>query len=65
MSNIPRVPAEERLFHPTLESSGKKMMLRPEQKLANWMMYIVSKFCKAGEPVVKICKDTKHTTKAC
>lgn len=41
------------------------MPLRPEQKLVESIMYLVSKFCKAGEVVLNTYAGTLVTAKAC
>lgn len=61
MTNFPRVLVEERLFYTAPESSGKKLMLRLEQKPLNWMIEAVLKVCKAVELVMDTCAGTQAT----
>lgn len=48
-----------------MNSSGKKILLRQEQKSMEWMMYPVSTSCKVGDLMRKPFTDTLATTKTC
>lgn len=65
MNNIPRVSPEEIVFCSDPACSGKRMMVRPEQKSASWMMDIMSKFSRPEKLVVDTCAGTMSTAKAC
>lgn len=65
MNSIPRAPLEERLSSRLANCSGEKMLLKPEERLVDWMMDFVSEFCEAKDPVLDICASSSLATRAC
>lgn len=58
MNNNPQAPPKTQLLCAAPGSSGKKIMLRPEEKIVTWMIDVVPKFFKAGELVLTTCAGT-------
>lgn len=63
-ANVSSISPEERLFSESPGCLEKRLLLRPEQRSVEWMMDLVSKFCKAGGPVLATCASTSATAKA-
>lgn len=65
INNILYVPPEEEKFCELVDSSGKKVLVRPDQKSVEWMMDLVFKFCNAGDLALDTCAGTSASVKPC
>lgn len=65
MKNMPHVLLQERVFSASIDSLGKRMILRPEKNSAKYMMNLVLKFCKPGERILSTCATTVLSARTC
>lgn len=65
MNNIPRIPWSEMVFKNQVGTTGRRQMVRPEQKNVSWMKDLVSKFTKPGMTVLDCFAGTLSVGKAC
>lgn len=69
MRNIPRLSPDEVVYlerpDPFTALSGKKPMLRPEQKQIQLMMYLIEKFSEPGDFSMDPCAGTFPVAMAC
>lgn len=52
------------MYSASSDSRGRKMVLKAQQMLVEWMMDLMSKFCREGGVVVDTCGGTSKTAKA-
>lgn len=65
MKNNPRVSPEKQLSSGWTDSSGEKLLLRPEQMLEESIMDLAFNFFNAGDLMPKTCAGVIASAKIC